>query len=209
MISVQPSSTPGMRNSFRRLIALCSLSLGCSLLGAVAAAGSGGGNMPINGPALSGGPSDDVVGLPMTAADASGITFVGQASELRSLGLSARGRGRIDVIPLPSGAFAVTFVGAYRIELDRAALARSRVSVLFRTGATFANGVSLLEIGDTTTKLANTARLRLPLARLAAIPAAVGDDFLALDVFAPRGLHHAHVGVDLGRARVTIFQRQR
>jgi hypothetical protein len=101
----------------------------------------------------------------------------------------------------------VTFVGDYRIDADRAALARSSVEVLFRGGAPFADGFASLQIGGSDAVLLDSQRVPLPLVRLAGIARAQGE-LLTLDVYSPVP-HQAHLVASFGSTRVTLSQRMR
>jgi hypothetical protein len=191
MMNALPSSQQGSRGPIRALLAMLFLVLGM---------------LPARAGTFAGGPTDDVAGLPVVA-DTAGVTFVGDVSELRSLALSVQGQGRIAVATLPRGGLVITFVGNYRIDLDRAALARSHVAVLFRSGAAFDGGSAVLDIGDSSSSFLDAGRIPLPLGRLAAVPRLLGD-VLSLDVAGPTG-HRAHVAANLGTDRVTLFQRMR
>jgi hypothetical protein len=158
---------------------------------------------PIPDPSVSGG--EEGTSLPMVN-DVSGLTFVGSLRELRGLDLVIQGQGRMDVTRLPNRTLALTFVGDFRIGVDRLALARSNVSVLFRGGDAFANGVARLQVGGTTTVL-DSERVPLPVVRLAAQPRAMGQ-LVTLDVFSPVP-HQAHLVASFDTQRVTLFQRMR
>ena len=177
-----------------------------ALLAAPSTAGTGGSNSNSpSGSTLVGG-GDDVVGLPVMA-DTTGITFVGDWRELRSIGLSVRGEGRIDVIQLPRGGVALTFVGNYRIELDRSALARSSIAVLVRDGLAFSGGYAALQVGDSLSAFTTDSRIALPLSRLAETPRVQGE-FLTLDVLGTTG-HRAHLVADFAADRIALTQRMR
>jgi len=136
--------------------------------------------------------------------DSHGLTLVGQVAELRALGITLQGRGHIDVARIGGGLVAVTLVGDYRLEVDRAALVRSNVSVLFRGGAAFQDGIALLKIGSSAPLVFDAERVPLPVARLASSPRAQGS-LLSLDVQA-RG-HQAFLTADFGQTRITLTQR--
>ncbi len=183
------------------------LFLAFGVLPALAGTLSGGSSNPNpNGSTLVGSPGDDVGSLP-ARADSCGLTLVGDPDQIRALVATVNGQGRIDVVRLPRGGVAVTFVGNYRIEFDRAALARSNVGVLFRSGATFTDGRTRLALGDGNSAFLTPRRLPLPLSDLAASPRVQGD-FLTLDLLGTTG-SQAHVAADFGAQRVTLFQRLR
>jgi hypothetical protein len=147
---------------------------------------------------------EEVTSLPVVS-DTSGVTFVGGLPELRALAFQINGAGRIDVRRVERQLFAVTFVGDYRISLDRAALARSNVQVLFTGGAAFQGGTALLTVADSDPQSVPAERVPLPLSRLAAAPRVTGM-LVDLQVFGLR-TQRAHIGADFGRSRVTLFQR--
>lgn len=159
-----------------------------------------------SGDTASSSPGDDIGTLP-ARAEVSGITLLGSLAELRSLGLVLRGQGRVEIVPLTRLGYAVTFFGTYRIELDRAALARTNVAVLFRSGATFTDGRAQLAIGGSVSAFATPRRVPLPLRRLAEAPEVQGD-FLSLHILGPLG-NQAHVVAAFDRERVALFQRLR
>jgi hypothetical protein len=136
--------------------------------------------------------------------DVHGLTFVGPLRELRALAITLRGRGFIDVSRVGGGLLAVTLVGDYAVELDRAALAGSSVAVLFRGGTAFQGGLAFLQIGSSAPLTLDPERVPLPVGRLAASPRAQGS-LLALDVQA-RGTS-AHVTADFLSDRVAMTQR--
>lgn len=136
--------------------------------------------------------------------DSHGLTFVGRFRELRTLALSLRGNGHIDIRRLGRGQWAVTLVGDYLVELDRAALVRSSVEVLFVGGAAFQDGIALLQIGGSRPVTLDAERVPLPVPRLAASRRAQGN-LLNLDVLA-RG-RSAHVTASFALDRVTMTQR--
>ncbi len=210
MMQVRSLSKAWAPSRIRALLAGLFVVLGSSplLAGSVGSSGSSGGSSggSVGGTSMTSVPGDDVVGLP-ARADSPGITFVGEMRELRSLDARFQGRGRIDVNLLPSGLVALTFVGNYRIEVDRAALARSHVAVLFRSGSTFTDGRAQLVLGGSSSAFLTPQRLPLPLARLAESPSVQGA-FLTLDALGPNS-EQAHVGVHFGAERVTLFQRMR
>jgi len=141
--------------------------------------------------------------LPVVA-DTHGLTFVGRLRELRVLALSLQGRGSIVIHRLGGGIVAVTLVGDYRLELDRAALVRTNLDVLFLGGVSFQNGLAFLQIGSSSPVTLDAARVPLPVARLAAERRAQGN-LLNLDVLA-RG-KSAHVTATFATDRVTLTQR--
>lgn len=151
-------------------------------------------------------PGEEVTSLPMTDA-VSGLTLVGTLRELRGLDLQVRGQGQIVVQRVGVRELAVTFMGDYRLDLERAALARSSVAVLFRGGSAFADGFARLQVGGSAPVLLDSVRVPLPIVRLAGQPRALGE-LVSLDVFSPQP-HQAHVLADFGTARVTLFQRLR
>jgi hypothetical protein len=172
-------------------------------LNAAAAGGggqSGGSGAPPTPTELS--PGEEGSSLPIVS-DTHGLTFIGPFRELRTLALSIRGNGHIDVRRLGRGQVAVTLVGDFRVELDRAALVRSSVEVLFLGGMAFHDGVAVLQIGGSTVRL-DAERVHLPVPRLAASRRAQGN-LLALDVVA-RG-RQAHVEASFALDRVTMTQR--
>lgn len=169
--------------------------------------GGGSGSGPADNPDSStnaSSPGDEVTSLPMVG-EYSGLTFVGTARAIRSLNLDVTGSGRLAIVRLGGGNVAVTFTGDYRIQLDRDALARGDVAVLFRGGRAFQGGFARLEVGDSVLLL-DPERVPLPLARLAASPRAQGE-LVTLDVVSLR--HAGHVEAHFGTERVTLFQRLR
>ena len=148
-------------------------------------------------------PGEEVTSLPVVDAT-SGVTLVGSLRELRGVVSSVRGIGRVVVTPLARREFAVTFVGDYRIGLDRGVLASTGLRVLFRGGAPFQGGVALLDVGGTSTRL-DPDRVPLPVARLAATPRAQGT-LIRLDAQGLRA-QQTRIAVDFGRSEVTILQR--
>jgi hypothetical protein len=164
--------------------------------------GSGGGSG--SGTAGSGfSPGEEGNSLPVVG-DSHGLTLMGSIAELRAVTLSVQGQGQIDVVRVARGVVAVTLVGDYRVQLDRAALARSNVAVLFRGGAAFQDGIAMLQIGASAPMVLDPERVPLPVARLAASPRAQGN-LLTLDVQA-RG-RRALVSGDFATDRVTLTQR--
>jgi hypothetical protein len=141
------------------------------------------------------------------AADAPGLTFVGELRELAGLRLRVQGRGQTQLLPLPRGGYALTFSGNYLVELDRAALVRAHVAVLVRSGATFTGGTGTLVLGDEGTRFESPRRLPLPLAALAQSPDVQGRA-LALDLAGAEG-QRLHLAADFGSERVALFQRLR
>ncbi|NOT30945.1 MAG: hypothetical protein HOP15_10905 [Planctomycetes bacterium] len=194
------------RCGLRALLSGLFLALAWLPISAGGVGGSGNNDSNSSGGTVVDAPGDDVGSLP-TRADVYGITLVGDPSELLGLGATIRGQGRIEVLVLPRGGMAVTFVGNYRLEVDRAALARSHVKVLFRSGAAFTDGRALLALGDSSSAFLAPRRVPLPVARLAASPRVQGH-FISLDVLGPTE-SRAHVAVDFGAERVTLFQRLR
>ena len=175
----------------------------CCLPARAGAVGSSNNNSDSNDVASS--PADDITSLPVVAADDSGITFVGTGTDLRALGLVFEGDGRLDVVTLPRGGYALTFVGDFRIDVDRAALARGRVGVLFRSGHHYIDGRARLELGDSSTAFLATRRTPLPLGRLAQAPSVQGH-FLTLDLLGPNA-DRARVAGYFDTDRVTLLQR--
>lgn len=169
------------------------------------ASASGGGNDSGSTPPspVDLGPGEEGTSLPIVN-DSHGLTFVGRVRELRALAISLRGSGHIDVVRLGGGMLAVTLVGDYVLELDRAALVRSSVAVLFRGGAAFQDGLALLQIGSSSPVTLDPARVPLPVARLAASSRAQGN-LLTLDVLDRS--RSAHVTASFARERVTMTQR--
>jgi len=186
-----------------RLGASCALAwLLLSIVGASAWAdggGSGSGTPGDEGFA----PGEEGGSLPIVD-DTHGLTLVGRVVDLRSLAMTIQGRGHIDLVRLGGGVVALTFVGDYRIEVDRAALVRSNVNVLFRGGAAFRDGIALLKIGSSTPVPQDAERVPLPVARIASSPRAQGT-LMTLDVQA-RG-HQAFIAADFGPARIALTQR--
>lgn len=170
---------------------------------ASAAGGGSGGSSTPPAPTELMGPTEDGNSLPMVG-DVHGLTFVGRLRELRALSITLRGRGQIDVSRLGGRLLAVTLMGDYAVELDRAALANSSVMVLFRGGAAFRDGVAFLQIGSSGPVTLDAERVTLPVPRLAASPRAQGS-LLGLDVIA-RGAS-AHVTASFSLDRVTMTQR--
>ncbi len=171
------------------------------LCASAAGGGSGTGSTPPVPTDLS--PGEEGTSLPIVG-DVHGLTFVGRLRELRTLAITLRGRGQIDVSRIGGGLLAVTLVGDYSLELDRAALARSSVMVLFRGGAAFQDGLAFLQIGGSAPVTLDAERVLLPVPRLAASPRAQGS-LLSLDVLA-RGTS-AHVTADFALERVAMTQR--
>lgn len=174
---------------------------GLSASAAGGGSGSGSGSAPPGPTELS--PGEEGTSLPIVN-DTHGLTLVVRLRELRALAITLHGRGHIDVSRVGGGLIAVTLVGDYVLELDRAALARSSVVVLFRGGAAFQNGLAFLQIGSSAPVTLDAERVPLPVARLAASPRAQGN-LLTLDVLA-RGTS-AHVTASFARDRVTMTQR--
>lgn len=214
MMNVRPilehRSGSGIRAALSGLffLLLCSLPARAGAVGGSnsdSGSGSGGG-LTTGGLTATGAPGDDVTSLPLTALDPSGITLVAPSlADLRSLAITARGQGRIDLLALPNGGYAVTFAGTYLIEVDRDVLALGRVGVLFRSGDRFTDGRARLQLGDSTTVFLTPRRLVLPLGRLAQSPDVQGN-FLNLGLFGPNA-DRARVSVHFGAERVTLFQR--
>jgi hypothetical protein len=146
---------------------------------------------------------EEVTSLPVVD-DTSGLTFVGGLRDLRSLGISLRGSGRVDVRRIDRTTFAVTLVGDYVAEVDRRALARGNVAVLFSGGVPYRGGFAVLDVAGSST-VVPSERIPLPLARLAASPRAQGD-LLTLIAFARRGAR-THIGASFAPERVTLTQR--
>jgi hypothetical protein len=167
----------------------------------------GGGNQPSGGgappnPTALGGNDEEGGSMPIVR-DSYGLTFVGRLRELRTLAISVRGSGRIDVARLGGGLIGVTLIGDYVVELDRAVLANSSVLVAFRGGATFANGIAFLQVGSSTARF-DSDRVPLPVPRLAATRRAQGN-LLTLDVLTRT--QQAHVTATFALDRVTMTQR--
>jgi hypothetical protein len=173
-----------------------------ALFSLVASAGGGAGSDPVLGLPTFTSPGDEVTSLPFVQST-SGLTFVGDLTELRALDAVVRGRGRIDIVQLASGDYAVTVVGDFRIELDRAALANSNIAVFFRSGDAFQGGLARLQLLDDRPVFLAAERVPLPLVRLSAAP--LRGDVFTLDVFSRRG-RRAHVSASLSAERVTLFQ---
>jgi hypothetical protein len=171
--------------------------------GAAGGGTQGGGGVPPNPTELT--PDEEGNSLPIVS-DTHGLTFVGQFRELRALALSIQGRGHIDVKRLGRGTIAVTLVGDYRVDLDRAQLALSNVQVLFFGGAAFRDGVATLQIGSSAPVTMDAERVPLPVTRLAGIRRAQGN-LLSLDVLART--RSAHVEANFATDRVTLAQRIR
>lgn len=169
------------------------------------AAGGGGDTPPTSSPNVFSSPGDEVTSLPIVQ-DATGLTFLGSLPELRSLDASFGGRGRLQILELPSGAYAVTVLGNMSVELDRGALAHSGIEVFFRGGDSFRGGVARLQILDSRPVFLETERVPLPLGRLASTR--IQGDVLALDLLGPRG-NRGHVDVACTAERVTLLQRVR
>lgn len=206
MLKANPISVSWPRCGMRAVLSILLLVLAWLPISAGGVGGSGSNDSNSSGGTVVDAPGDDVGSLP-TRADVYGITLVGAPNELLGLGATVRGQGRVEVIVLPRGGMAVTFVGNYRIEVDRAALARSHVGVLFRSGAAFTDGRAQLALGDSTSTFLAPRRLPLPVARLAASSQVQGN-FISLDLLGPTA-HQAHLAVDFGAERVTLFQRLR
>jgi len=200
MKQTHSSSEPRRRSGVRAALAGLFLALGVL---PAAASTTGGGSTNSSGSTMASG-GDDVVGLPVRA-DLSGITLVGELGELRALQLVVRGEGSIRALSLPSGAVALTFMGDYQIELDRVALARSHVAILFRSGAAFGDGRAQLQLGGSSTSFETPQRLPLPVARLAG-DSAVQGDFLGLGLLGQDG-HQARILASFGTDKVTLLQR--
>jgi hypothetical protein len=170
-----------------------------------AARGGGGpnGSSPPDSSPTASSPGDEVTSLPLIDAQ-SGLTFVGSAYALRMLDLEVTGRGRMSIVRLAGGGVAVTLTGDYRIELDRAALARGDVAVLFRGGRAFHGGLARLSVGDAAPVYLDPERVPLPLGRIAESPRLRGE-LVTLDVLSRR--HQARVEAHFGSERVTLLQR--
>jgi len=138
------------------------------------------------------------------ANDVYGLTFVGRPRELRALTMSLIGRGTINVQRVGNGTVAVTLTGNYLVDLDRAALSTSSISILFRGGVTFQNGVATLQIGSSPPVTMDPDRVPLPVGRMAASPRAQGT-LLTLDVLART--RSARVAATFATDRVTLGQR--
>jgi hypothetical protein len=170
----------------------------------------GGGNVssapPPTTPGAVSSPGEEVTSLPAALVqDSSGLTFLGSWREIRSIVLSVRGQGRVDVVRLSPTSLAVTLVGDFQVELDRARLASSGVAILFRGGLRYHDGVAQLQIAGSRPVLLSPDRVPLPLPRLAAIPRMLGS-VLTLEVFGPLA-QRAHVAADFGPERITLVQR--
>jgi hypothetical protein len=164
---------------------------------------SGGGPNPTDPSTNASSPGEEVTSLPMVS-DESGITFIGGLRELRGLFLDVRGSGRVAVQRLGYRRFAVTFVGDFRLELDRRLLVSTATSSLFIGGAAFQGGVALLQIGDSPAQVVSAERVLLPIARLAASPRAQGA-LVSLSAFGRRS--RAALGVNFAADRVVVTQR--
>ncbi|MSR60847.1 MAG: hypothetical protein EXS08_00175 [Planctomycetes bacterium] len=149
-------------------------------------------------------PGDDVTSLPVVQ-DAAGLTLVGTLRELRALQLSLTGRGQLQVVRQGRGVVAVTFVGDYRLELDRGLLARTNVQFLFRGSGPFQGGVAQLTIGSSAPVALSPDRVPLPFGRLAASLRAIGS-LVTLDAWGLRG-QRAHLEAVYLTDRVVIAQR--
>jgi hypothetical protein len=101
---------------------------------------------------------------------------------------------------------AVTLTGNYDLELDRAVLLNSGVTILFRGGVVFQGGVAVLQIGSSSPVTMDATRVPLPIARLAFSPRALGN-LLTLDVQATRA--SASLTASFGLDRVLLTQRMR
>ena len=166
-----------------------------------AGGGSSSGGSPTNPTGMT--PDEEGNSLPVVA-DSHGLTFVGPLRELRALALSIHGEGRIDIKRLGRGTLAVTLVGDYMVELDRARLALSSVDVLFVGGRAFGDGVAFLQVGSSSPVALDAERVPLPVTRMASSRRAQGN-LLNLDVLA-RG-RSAHVTATFATDRVTLTQR--
>jgi len=176
-----------------------------SVLGLNAAAAGGGGQSSGTGapptPTALTPVGEEGSSMPMVR-DTHGLTFVGPVREVRTLILSLRGNGQIDVRRLGRGRVAVTLIGEFRVDLDRAALVRSSVEVLFLGGAAFQDGVAMLQIGGSTPVTMDAERVPLPVSRLAASRRATGV-LLGLDVVARGRTAHVTAGFATDRVRMT------
>ncbi len=166
------------------------------------AAPGGGGEETTN--ATSSSPPDDVVSLPFTAEEPSGLTFIGAPAEIRALVHDLQGRGQIFVERLRDGELLATLQGDYRVILDRSLLAQGDVRILFRAGSRFSEGRAHLELWGGNESFFPAETLELPLARLAAARQVQGTG-LELSVRAPDAERY-HAFADFGRRQVTLIQ---
>ena len=197
------SRSDGARLTVRMVLAWFLLALfPVAVLASGGGGGSGTGGSSSDPSANSSSPGEEVTSLPMVE-DNSGVTFLGGLRELRAVVIGIQGQGRIDVRRM-GRLFAVTLVGDFRVELDRTALARSSVQVLFRGGAAFQGGTAYLQIGTSSLSLP-AERVALPLGRLASSPRAQGD-LVTLAVFGLRGAQE-HIGANFSTDRVVLTQR--
>jgi hypothetical protein len=164
--------------------------------------GSGGSSNDPSADASS--PGEEVTSLPVVDATA-GLTLVGRLRELRAVVTSVRGAGRIHVQPLGDRRLAVTFIGDYRVGLDRSTLANTGLAVSFRGGAPFQGGFAYLQIGSSLPVLVPAERVALPVARLASTPRALGK-LIQLDAFGLRA-QRAHLEAEFARQEVVLYQR--
>jgi hypothetical protein len=197
----RPSTDGGAAGTKWVLSWLLLVSLCMSTWAAGGGGGSGGGGSTPPSPTVLG--PEEGGSLPIVN-DVFGLTFVGLPRELRALAISINGRGQVNIQRMGSGVIAVTLVGSYRVDLDRAALARSNVSILFRGGMTFANGTATLQIGSSAPVTLDPDRIPLPMARMAASPRAQGT-LLTLDVFGRT--RSEHISATFATDRVTMTQR--
>jgi hypothetical protein len=149
-------------------------------------------------------PGEEVTSLPVVDAT-SGLTLIGSLRQMRGIVTAVNGVGTVSITRLGRHQFALTFVGDYRVVLDRAALAASDLGVYFRGGAPFQGGIAVLQIGSSTPVRLPAERVLLPLGRMAASARVQGTQ-LTLDAVGLRTAR-AHIEADFARAEVTIFQR--
>jgi hypothetical protein len=151
-------------NRLRSLLLLVTLALLASVARADGGGTTAGGGAPGNSNSVSTG--DEVVSLPVLA-DPSGLTLVGQREHLRALVLAVEGDGTAFLQRLGRGRVAVTWMGNFRIQLDRRALARGEVDFLFRGGRLFDGGLALLSIAGGDPRFVPSERIPMPASRLA------------------------------------------
>lgn len=167
--------------------------------------GGSGGTEPSADPSTNASsPGEEVTSLPVVDGTA-GLTLVGSLREMRAVVRSVNGVGFVSITRVAPRVHAVTFVGDYRIVLDRPALVTSDLAILFRGGAPFQGGYALLQVGSSVPVLVPSERVPLPVIRLAASPRAQGA-LVTLDAFGLRA-QRSHIVADFARGEVTLFQR--
>lgn len=150
-------------------------------------------------------PSEDVTSLPVVARQADGLVLIGRASALRELLAGSTGQARIQTQALGGGEFLVQFEGDFMLTLERGALARSDVRILFQPGRRLTNGIARLSFFDGSSFRFPAGSIELPLSALAGSRAVQGTG-LVLDARGPAfDLYQAVAHFDA--ERVTLVQR--